>query len=339
MEIVTPFQRPDLAPMLHQTGTVIHAAESGEAAEFMLAADRDLVVHPAPVDKVQNPAANSFGAIAGAASGSRVTVSYQASGQEIATPVIKTLVSGGYGIFILDCLVGVHHALSELGGDVPVLIPENLDPRRRFLLGLTGARADQLVEVPNDRPTRFRDCFLVSRVFERDPLLELGGRKRNLRFLVDPIFTTSFNQLVARRFRQGPGRRIYISRADASGRKITNERALIERLASLGFEAHQLAVLDLERTVDMFANAEIIVTPHGSGASNAMFAPLDATVIEIDHPRNDFAAFGIARSLGQRYRVFGRLKENQRNRKDQSDQVVNIDALCALIQEELDRRG
>jgi len=359
VEIVTPFQHPDVAPMVRRTGTVIHAAEFGEAAEFMLhayvakvsnvaaaprypgvlAPDHGLVVQPDPIDQSQDPAANSFGSIVGAASGKRVTVAHRPSGQTIKTPVVKTTASGGYGIFILDCLVSLHHALSELGEGVPVLVPDDLDARRRFLLSLTGVRADQLVEAPNDRSTRLRDCFLVSRVFARDPILELGGRKRNLRFLVDPVYTTSFNRLVARRFHQGLRRRIYISRADASGRKINNERALIESLARLGFEAHQLVNLKMEQTVEMFANAEIIVTPHGSGASNAMFAPLDTTVIEIDHPRNDFAAFGIARSLGQRYRVFNRLREKQRDRSDRSDQTVDIDALCVLIREELERRG
>jgi hypothetical protein len=358
-EVTTPFRYPHLKRMVHQTGTQIRAAGKNNVVEFtlhayiatlenvvaaplypaVLDAPNSLIVHPHPIDESQSPRANSFGSIARTVSDKRITIAYAPSGQTISEPVVKTLFPRGYGVFALDCLVGVHHALTALGDGFSLLVPEELDDRRRFLLGLTGVRPDQYIEVPHTEGTKLRQALVVSRVFARDPIAEIDGRKRNLRFLVDPIFTKSFNDLVAKRYHEKSNRRIYISRGDATVRRITNEDELIDRLSRFGFEAHQLATLDIEKTVAMFANAEMVVSPHGSGLFNTMFAPTNATVIEIDHPRSDFAAFGIARSLGQRFRVFNKVPENQRLRSNQSHQAVDVDALCELVTQELDRRA
>ena len=357
-DVVTPFRYPHLKRMLHLDGTNIRVDGRTHTLEFMfhayiarvddvIAAPRfpglldlasNLIVQPHPIDETLSPAVNSFGSVVRSASGNRVTVAYTPSGRTITEPVVKTVVSNGYGIFILDCLVGVHHARAVLGDGFSLLVPDTLDERRKFLLGLTGVKPSQFIEVPFGEGTLLRHPLVISRVLARDPLFDIDGHRRNLRCLVDPIYTKSFNDVIANRYGNDSPRRVYISRGDATVRRISNEGELVDRLSKLGFESHQLGSLDIEKTVAMFANAEMVVTPHGSGAVNCMFAPPSATVIEIDHPRNDFVAFGIARSLGQRYRIFNRLPENQRIRSIQDDQTVDVDALCALVVSELDRR-
>lgn len=358
VEIVTPFQYPHLKRMLHLTGTSIRADGRTHTLEFMLHAyiarvenviagprypglldpANNLVVLPHPIDQPQSPRVNAFGSVARTISESRVTIAYTPSGQTISEPVVKTVVSDGYGVFILDCLVGAHHAREILGDGFSFLVPDRLDERREFLLGLAGVKPSQFIKVPVDHGTVLRNPLVVSRVLARDPIFEIDGRQRNLRCLVDPIYTRSFNAVIANRYGGGERRRIYIARSGATARRVSNEAELVNRLSRFGFESHLLETLDIEKTVAMFANAEMIVTPHGSGAFNSLFAPPSATVIEIDHPRNDFVPFGISRSLGQRYRIFNRLPENRRLRNIQDDQTVDVDALCALVASELDRR-
>jgi hypothetical protein len=358
VEIITPFHYPHLKAMVHQTGTTIRADGRTHPLEFMLhayiaklgdviAAPRypglldptnNLVVLPHPIDVPQSPRINAFGSVAKTVSDRRVTIAYTPSGQVISEPVVKTVTANGYGVFILDCLVGAHHAREVLGDGFPMLITDTLDDRRRFLLGLAGVKPSQFVEVPFFQGTGLRNPLVVSRVFARDPIFEIDGRPRNLRCLVDPIYTKSFNDVIANRYGGDKPRRIYISRNDATVRRISNESELVARLSEFGFESHRLETLDIETTVAMFANAEMIVTPHGSGAFNNLFAPQSATVIEIDHPRNDFVPFGISRSLGQRYRAFNRVPENQRLRSNQDHQTVDVDALSVLVASELDRR-
>ncbi|MDE0808197.1 MAG: glycosyltransferase family 61 protein [Alphaproteobacteria bacterium] len=358
VEVITPFHYPHLKEMVHQTGSVIRAGGRTHPIELMLHAyiaklgnviaapkypglldpTNNLVVLPHPIDEPQSPRINAFGAVAKTVSDSRVTIAYTPSGQVISEQVVKTLSSGGYGLFILDCVVGAHHAREVLGDGFPMLVPDTLDDRRRFLLGLAGVKPSQFIEVPFSQGTELRNALVVSRVLARDPIYEIGGRPRNLRCLVDPIYTNSFNDVIADRYGGDKPRRIYISRDDATVRRVSNESTLTDRLSEFGFEAHKLGTLDIETSVAMFANAEMIVTPHGSGAFNNLFAPRSATVIEIDHPRNDFVPFGISRSLGQRYRVFNRVPENQRQRSNQDHQTVDVDALSVLVASELDRR-
>ena len=358
VRVVTPFRYPRFNGMLHHTGTTIRAGGRVDTLEFMFHAyvvaldnligaprypglldlANNLVVQPHPIDEPLSPGVNAFGSIARSVSENHVTIAYTPSGQIISEPVVKTVASSGHGIFILDCLVGAHHAGTVLGEGFSLLVPNALDKRRVFLLGLAGVKPSQFIEAPIDQGTVLRHPLVVSRVLARDPVFEIDGRKRNLRCLVDPIYTKSFNDVIAKRYGGDRGRRVYISRGDATVRRISNEADLVAGLSRFGFESHQLETLDMEKTVAMFANAEMIVTPHGSGAVNSMFAPPSATVIEIDHPRNDFVAFGIARALGQRYRIFNRLAENRRLRSIQDDQAVDVDALCALVVSELDRR-
>jgi hypothetical protein len=358
VEVVTPFRYPHVKRMAHHTGTNIRAGGRTDTLEFMFHAyivalenligaprypglldpANNLVVQPHPIDQPLSPGVSAFGAIAKTVSERRVTVAYTPSGQTISEPVVKTVAASGHGIFILDCLVGAHHAGAVLGDGFSLLVPNTLDTRRKFLLGLAGVKPSQFVEVPFDQGTVLRHPLVVSRVLARDPIFEIDGREQNLRCLVDPIYTKSFNDVIAKRYGGDKGRRIYISRADATVRRISNEAELVDRLSRFGFESHELETLDMERTVAMFANAEMVVTPHGSGAVNSMFAPPSATVIEIDHPRNDFVAFGISRALRQRYRIFNRVPENRRLRRIQDDQTVDVDALCDLVTSELDRR-
>jgi hypothetical protein len=359
VEVVTPFQYPHIKRMIAPSGTAIRADGRTHSLEFtlhtyiaefenviaapyypgVLDSTNHLVVQPHPIDHPLSPGVNAFGSIAKTVSDNKITIAYEPSGRSISEPVVKTVVSSGYGVFILDCLVGAHHAREVLGDGFSFLAPQTLDERRLFLLSLAGIKPSQLVMVPPKAGTTLRNPLVVSRVLARDPIFQVDDRPRNLRCLVDPIYTKSFNDLIVQRYGGERPRRIYISRNDATVRRVTNERELIDGLSRFGFEAHQLETLDIEETVAMFANAEMIVTPHGSGGFNNLFAPTSATMIEIDHPRNDFVPFGISRSLGQRYRVFNRLAENKRLRSIQDDQTVNVDALCALVATEFDRRA
>lgn len=79
-------------------------------------------------------------------------------------------------------------------------------------------------------------------------------------------------------------KRIYISRQDATYRKITNEMSVQDFLKSYGFEVIILSQLSLLDQVNIFNQASIIVSPHGAGLSNLAFCNPQTKVIEIFHP-------------------------------------------------------
>jgi capsular polysaccharide biosynthesis protein len=76
-------------------------------------------------------------------------------------------------------------------------------------------------------------------------------------------------------------RRLYVSRSDAGKRRVTNEPALVERLARLGFEAVTLSDRSFEEQVELFRSAVSVVGPHGAGLTNLMFSAEGTVLVEL----------------------------------------------------------
>ncbi len=78
--------------------------------------------------------------------------------------------------------------------------------------------------------------------------------------------------------------RIYISRAKARHRQVTNEAEVIEVLRPLGFEEIVLESLSFSEQVRLFTQAKVIVAAHGSGLTNIVFCSKEVKVIEFMSP-------------------------------------------------------
>ena len=80
-------------------------------------------------------------------------------------------------------------------------------------------------------------------------------------------------------------RRIYVSRVDAGSRRVVNEEELVEELGRHGFVRMVMSPLTVAEQAALFAGAEVIVAPHGSGLTNLVFAKPGTKVIEIFPPQ------------------------------------------------------
>jgi Glycosyltransferase 61 len=78
-----------------------------------------------------------------------------------------------------------------------------------------------------------------------------------------------------------PNKRIYISRKNATARRILNESEIIEYLVGLGFEIIEAENLSFDNQVKLFTQAEVVVSPHGSGLSNIVFCNKKTKVIDL----------------------------------------------------------
>ena len=76
-------------------------------------------------------------------------------------------------------------------------------------------------------------------------------------------------------------RRFVISRKNVFARNIENEDELLARLAEYQFAPVVLEEMTLLDQIRLFANAEMIVAPHGAGLTNLAFASSDVKVLEI----------------------------------------------------------
>ena len=78
--------------------------------------------------------------------------------------------------------------------------------------------------------------------------------------------------------------RIYISRKKSKIRRVLNEEKIIELLRKFGFVSVTLEGMSVREQAAMFANADAIVAPHGSGLTNLAFCRSTTKVIELFSP-------------------------------------------------------
>jgi hypothetical protein len=97
-------------------------------------------------------------------------------------------------------------------------------------------------------------------------------------------------------------KRILISRRKAASRRILNEDAVMAALRPLGFVDCLPEELSFSEQIRLFADAEVIIAPHGSGLTNVLFAQ-EAIVVELFGPpayvRPDY--FQLASAIGLKY--------------------------------------
>lgn len=78
--------------------------------------------------------------------------------------------------------------------------------------------------------------------------------------------------------------RIYISRSDARYRKVINEAEVTAFLAQWGFKTITLEPLTITEKAALFASVNVVIAPHGSGMTNAVFCQPGTKIIEIFSP-------------------------------------------------------
>jgi capsular polysaccharide biosynthesis protein len=88
------------------------------------------------------------------------------------------------------------------------------------------------------------------------------------------------------RERLGPGtasgrrRRLYLTRRGERQRRVANEGDVWAKLAPMGFEMIDAGKLSLDQQIEVFADAAVVVSPHGGALTNILFAR-DAVVVEL----------------------------------------------------------
>jgi capsular polysaccharide biosynthesis protein len=155
--------------------------------------------------------------------------------------------------------------LSELDG---LFIPDSPDPQVIESLLAMGVRRDQLQ--PLGMNSHFRPEALVV------PQYCAG--------LNIPAWVPGYLQRsvgLKPRKAQPAWRRIFISRSDATKRRLLNEAELLPVLEAAGFEVVRLRDLPFLEQVRLFHEAAWVIAPHGAGLVNTLYSQPGVQVIEI----------------------------------------------------------
>jgi len=125
--------------------------------------------------------------------------------------------------------------------------------------------------------------------------------------------------------------RIYISRDKASRRRVTNEGELMDTLAPCGFKKYFLEDLHIEEKVELFYDAECVISPHGAGLTSILFCK-EATVFELFPTKVlDVEFYIICQSLGLDYHFWKPDVERDRI----ADFPVDVAEIKATLDEEI----
>jgi hypothetical protein len=101
-------------------------------------------------------------------------------------------------------------------------------------------------------------------------------------------------------------RRLYLRRAKAGFRQVANEAELLPILKSFKFEVQDPQGLPLAEQWKLFSNVECVVSIHGAGLANLLFAPPRTRVVEFMSPHPAFTNtcyYSLCNAAGHRYAV------------------------------------
>lgn len=124
--------------------------------------------------------------------------------------------------------------------------------------------------------------------------------------------------------------RIYISRTKAMGRNIINEDEVLAVLSPLGFVAYELEKLSFADKIRLFAQAEIVVAPHGAGLTHIVFGN-NLSVIELFGSFGTPLFFALAKGLGFQYGCLGPNLIGTNASEKYNGIRVNVYKLLALV--------
>ena len=95
-------------------------------------------------------------------------------------------------------------------------------------------------------------------------------------------------------------KRLYVSRADATDRRVRNENALMKVLDDYGFERIVPGKKSFAEQVQLFSEAEIVLGPHGAGLTNIVFAT-ETVLIELFGSYRNACFFVLAKEINHDY--------------------------------------
>ncbi len=135
------------------------------------------------------------------------------------------------------------------------------------------------------------------------------------------------------RARAPEGKKIYLSRTDATRRRMLNEPDLIRQLQTLGVEPVLMSQLSGQDQLGAVFNADLVIAPHGGALLNLIAARKGTRVIELFTPERGTLAFaGIALALGLKYEFQFGQPDHTAPKHDQP-WTADIAAISAMVSE------
>ena len=204
----------------------------------------------------------------------RMQLGIPVSNTAIAKPVYVLGSSHNFAHWMFDFLPKLRMWLEDPAlRALPLLVDRELKPFHLEYMKLLGVQANQVVTIDYPGSVICRQAFFPT--VRREQVLGRPVRTaEQLAFLprVIPI-----------QAEKDSPRRIYISRRKQSveRQRLVNEEALIPLVEDRGYTIVDLESLSIREQIRLFRGAEEIVSVHGAGLTNTIYAPAGARLVEL----------------------------------------------------------
>lgn len=222
-----------------------------------------------------------------------------------------------YFHWILECLPRLF-ALQAQGINAPLLIPEHIYGAHFVKESLTELQVEVIT-------FNFRQTIKVNSLY-------IASHDAPCAF--DPLYIKNvifkFQELDFPHAKKAT-RKIYISRKEASKRKVENETELMTVLQKSGFETMQMEKLSFREQRELMRETKVLMSSHGAGLANLIFMPEDAKVIEL-HPdveRYNSCFYHLAAALSREY--YYSFEKADHSNPQEANITVDLDKLKNLL--------
>lgn len=205
-----------------------------------------------------------------------------------------------------------------------LVVPSPLPAFARELLHLLGYTDDRLL------PVRAQDNLVFERLLAPLPPLRKGTE-------ISPALPAWLRRRFAPYMGEGKALKLYVSRARASRRGITNEQEVVECLRKEDFQVVYPEELNVRQQIALYSRAQEVVAPGGAALTNMVFMPVGSRMTMINNrhlpPHTQLLFFEpLARACGVRFSIVsGTPRKFNTNRVLDADVEVPIEELRASL--------
>jgi capsular polysaccharide biosynthesis protein len=230
--------------------------------------------------------------------------------------------NAAYYHWLHDGLQRLYGTVDLLPPDVKYIVPHDLRPWQVETLQLLDIRPEQLAYFDGSEVWELEQLY-----FSPSTTNSGASRPEVEAWLRDTM-------LAACKIRLSRGhRRIFVSRSGMPQRRLVNELTVAELLADYGFETCWPETLPFRGQVELFSQAEVVISTHGSAFANILFAPPGLVVVDMIESSMypwGYVFWTMSEALGHHYTYF--TAESVERPGRQPDTLVPIDKLQATLE-------
>lgn len=222
-------------------------------------------------------------------------------------------------------------ALLELSGiEYDYVYIPTTAPFMKESLRLWGIDPDKIIEASETHIIQAEELIVPSLVSS----VRVEGLPRLAHYIPSYLVNYIRNKLLGNMPEENSSysKKIFISRQDASARKIINEDEVFALLAPHGFQRYHLTNIPFEEQIRLFKNAEIIIGSLGSGLTNLLFCNQEAQVIELYQARRDTTIWNLSQMIEIKNHYCIKTTEFIDSREGQYDTEIPLSVIQEVIE-------